>query len=253
MLLALADDAATSTVTPSARTAESVRFMAANIHPRRDARIGGDQVCSIDDISAHHDIIVRTFSDNCRALALLDDIAGNRVARGTRRIKVYADSQRPRHRLDTGDHVSGDRGSIRAGVEYQDAFADCLQYRTPDNRRIGTAHLKPDDFLRRRLAADRDATGIADVFCRVVRIEMRRIGGHRRAIRNDDIPLHAVLQEAAGTSGSHRMARMRKATARDADILRSGAEHDAVMDVLRRLPVANVMDVAICDTRVAHR
>ena len=46
---------------------------------------------------------------------------------------------------------------------------------------------------------------------------------------------------------------MRKATARDADILRSGAEHDAVMDVCRRLFVANMMDIAICDVRAAHR
>src|SRR6516165_8170599 len=45
-----------------------------------DARVGHDQVCAVDDIPAYHDIIVPAFSDDCRALALFDDIARNGVA-----------------------------------------------------------------------------------------------------------------------------------------------------------------------------
>ena len=103
-------------------------------------------------------------------------------------------------------------------MKNQNAFADCLQHRTPDNGRIGAAHLKPDDFLQSRFAADRYAANIAYVFCGIMRIEVCRVGGHRRAIRNHDIPLHAVFQGAAGTAGGHRVAGMRKPTAGDADI-----------------------------------
>ena len=86
-----------------------------------------------------------------------------------------------------------------------------------------------------------------------MRIKVRRVGGHRRTIRNDDITLHAILQGSTGTSGGHRVARMRKPAAGDADILRSSADHNAVMDVFSWLFVPNVVDIAFGDVRVAHR
>ena len=82
---------------------------------------------------------------------------------------------------------------------------------------------------------------------------MRRVGRHRRAIRNGDIALHSVLESSTGAPGRHRMACVRKPAARDALILRSRADHNAVMDVCRRLLVANVVDIALCDIRAAHR
>ena len=86
-----------------------------------------------------------------------------------------------------------------------------------------------------------------------MRIEVRRVSSHRGAVRNGDIALHSVLQGSTCPSGRHRMARMRKPAARDAHILRSSADHNAVMDVCRRLLVANVVDIALCDIRAAHR
>jgi len=86
-----------------------------------------------------------------------------------------------------------------------------------------------------------------------VRIEVRRVSSHRRAIRNSDIALHPVLQGSTGAPGRHRMACVRKPAARDAHILRRRADHNAVMDVCRRLLVANVVDIALCDIRAAHR
>src|SRR6516162_7045759 len=49
------------------------------------------------------------------------------------------------------------------------------------------------------------------------------------------------------------MPSMREAAARDADVLRSGADRDPVVDVCRRLLVANMVDIAIRDVRVEGR
>src|SRR5262245_48064265 len=163
-------------------------------------------------------------------------------------------------RLDAGYHIPRDHCSIGSGVklgvalplENQDTFADCLQHRTPDDRAIGGTHLKTDDFLHRWHAADGHATHIAYVLRGVVRVKMCGIRRRRSAIRNDNISLYSICQGTTAAPGRHRMPSMREAAARDADVLRSGADLDPVVDVCRRLLVANVMDIAIRDVRVEY-
>ena len=92
-------------------------------------------------------------------------------------------------------------------------------------------------------------------------IQLRRISNNRyrghcpapSAIRNDDIALHSVCQRSAAAAGRYCMPSMRKAAGGDADILRSSTDRYPVMDICRRLLVANVMDIAVRDLRVSHR
>src|SRR5216684_1396619 len=156
-------------------------------------------------------------------------------------------SESSRDRCDTGYHVPRDRRAIGSGVKLwvafpfknQDTLTDGLQHRTPYDGTIGTTYLKPDDFLdgrqRRRHAADRHAAHIAHVLRRIVGIEVRGIRSHRGAVCNDNVSLHPVLQKSTAAPGSHCVARMRKAAPVDADVLRSGADHDSIADVCRWL------------------
>src|SRR6516162_8174012 len=218
-------------------------------------------VRDVDDIPTHYDIVVPTFPYDRRTFALFDHIACYRVARGARRIQFNSYSKDSCNRLDAGYHIPRDHCSIGSGVklgvalplENQDTFADCLQHRTPHDRTIRSTHLKADDFLHRWHAADSHATHIANALRGIVRVKVRRIRSHRSAIRNDNISLHSICQGTTAAPGRHRMPSMRKAAARDADVLRSGADRDPVVDVCWRLLVANVMDIAIRDVRVEYR
>src|SRR6266446_581876 len=99
-------------------------------------------------------------------------------------------SEGSHHRFDPSDHVPRNRRTIRSTVKLwiassfknQHTFADSLQHGTADDRRIGTTHLKSDDFLGGRYAADGDTAHIAYVLRRIVRIKVRRVRSHRRAV-----------------------------------------------------------------------
>src|SRR6516165_1448093 len=226
-----------------------------------NARVRHCHVRNVDDIPTHYNIVVPAFSYDRRTFALFDHIACYRVARGARRIQLNSYSKGSCDRLDAGYHIPCDHCSIGSGVKLgvalslknQDTFADCLQDGTPHDRTIRTTHLKADDFLHRRHAADGHATHIAYVLRGIVRVKMCRIRRRRSTIRNDNISLHAIRQGTTAAPGRYRMSSMRKTATRDADVLRSRADRDPVVDVCRWLLVANVMDIAIRDVRVKYR
>src|SRR5262249_30979195 len=240
-------------------------FIPGNGNSRRamkyDARVGDHRVGAVDDVPADYDIAVPGLPDNRRAFALLDNIACDRVSRGAGRVQVNSYAEASLDRPDAGYHVSGYRRAGGSGVELgiapalkdQDTLTNCLQHGTSDYGRIGAAHLKADDFLVRRHATDCCAAHIAYVFCRIVRIEMRGVRDHPGPIGNYDVALNPAVQASTRASRSYRMASMRKTTCRDADILRGRTDHDPVMDVMWRLSVTNMVDVAIRDAGVAHR
>src|SRR5215467_7788028 len=240
-------------------------FVARDCNPvcamENNARVGHYHVRAVDDIPTHYDIVVPTFSHDRRTFALFDHITCYRVARGARRIELNSYAKGSCDGLDAGYHIPRDHCSIGSGVKLgvalslknQDTFADCLQDGTPHDRTISTTHLKADNFLHRRHAADGHATHIAYVLRGIVRVKMCRICRRRSTIRNDNISLHAICQGTTAAPGRHRMPSMRKTAARDVDVLRSRADRDPVVDVCWWLLVANVMDIAIRDVRVEYR